>query len=184
MFLVMYRHEQRMRRRVQNLLPEHLRHHSEIVEEWVLERVWKSALKLQLTGESVGEFVNWTKTAIGRQVISFFRSSQGQSLAQEEPWPDERPNDEPGGRRPDKLGSEPDVDALLLSLDYRAALDAALAALNPRHREIVEAAYLDDFPSKQVADQLGETVANVDQVKKRFRAELHEQLLARGVPRS
>jgi RNA polymerase sigma factor (sigma-70 family) len=184
MFLMMYRHENRMRRRIQNLIPRHLGHHSEIVEEWVLERVWKSALKLQLTGESVGEFVNWSKTAIARQVISFFRSSQGQSLAQEEPWPDERPDDESGVRRARDLGWEPDMDALARSLDYRAALDAALAGLNPRHRAIVEAAYLDDLPSKQVAEQLGETVANVDQVNKRFRVELREQLQALGVPRS
>lgn len=179
-WLLLYRHETRMRRRVQNLLPAHLSHHSESVEEWVLDRVWKSALKLQLTGESVGEFVNWTKTAIGRQVISFFRSAQGQSLAQEEPWPDEQPESE-GGRRAPPIGAALDIDALARSLDYGSALEAALSALNPRHRAVVQAAYLDDLPSKQVADQLGETVANVDQIKKRFRAELHDQLMARGV---
>ena len=181
MFMLLYRHEQRMRRRVQAALPRHLQHHGNTVADWVLERVWKSALKLPVTGESTGEWVNWTKTVIGRQVISFFRSSQGQALEQERQWPDDRPDVDGGSSAPDTIGAELDIDALAVSLDYRAALDATLDKLNPKHKAIVDAAYFEDRPSKDVGEEFGETYDNVDQIKKRFRTELHAQLVARGV---
>ena len=181
MFMLLYRHEQRMRRRVQVALPGHLQHHGDTVADWVLERVWKSALKLPVTGESTGEWVNWTKTVISRQVISFFRSSQGQALEQEQQWPDDRPDADGGSSAPDTIGVELDIDALALSLDYRAAIDAALANLNAKHKAIIDAAYFEDLPSKDVGEEFGETYDNVDQIKKRFRTELHAQLVARGV---
>ena len=68
----------------------------------MLERVWKSALKLPVTGESTGEWVNWSKTVISRQVISFFRSSQGQALEEEQQWPDA----DGGSSAPDTVGVE------------------------------------------------------------------------------
>lgn len=180
MFMLLYRHEQRMRRRVQVALPRHLQHHGDTVADWVLERVWKSALKLPVTGESTGEWVNWTKTVISRQVISFFRSSQGQALEQEQQWPDER-HAADGSSAPDTIGIELDIDALAASLDYRAAIDAALANVNEKHQAIIEAAYFEDRPSKDVGEEFGETYDNVDQIKKRFRTELRAQLVARGV---
>jgi RNA polymerase sigma factor (sigma-70 family) len=181
MFMLLYRHEHRMRRRVQTALPEHLQHHSDAVAEWVLERVWKSALKLPVTGESTGEWVNWTKTAISRQVISFFRSSQGQALEQEQQWPDDRPDMADGSLAPDTIGVELDTDALAISLDYRAAVDAAVASLNVKHKAIIDAAYFEDRSSRDVGEEFEETYDNVDQIKKRFRTELRAQLVARGV---
>lgn len=178
--MLLFRHEGRMRRQVHNELPAHLRHFSETVEEWVLERVVRSALKLGVTGEHMGEWVNWWKTAVSRQVISFFRSAQGQALEREQEWPDMRAAAGDDGVA-DTVGVELDVDALAGSLDYRAALDAALAALNDKHRKIVDAAYFQDQASKDVGAEFGETVANVDQVKKRFKELLRAELTSRGV---
>ena len=180
-FLLLYRHEQRMRRKVQAQLPPFLSHHSETIEEWVLAKVMKSALKLPLTGESAGEWTNWWKRVVTRQVISFWRSSQGQALEKEIEWPDQRVVGDDDATGADTVGEDFDVDALALSLDYRAAIDAALAALNETHRAIVEAAYFEDRPSKDVGAEFGETHANVDQIKKRFREALRAELVARGV---
>jgi DNA-directed RNA polymerase specialized sigma24 family protein len=118
---------------------------------------------------------------ISRQVVSFFRSSQGQALEHEQQWPDERPDADGGSSAPDTIGVELDIDALAISLDYRAAVDAALANLNTKHKAIIDAAYFEDRPSKDVGDEFGETYDNVDQIKKRFRTELRAQLVARGV---
>jgi len=178
--MLLFRHEQRMRRRVQNELPAHLRPLSDAVEDWVLERVTRSALRLNVTGEHMGEWVNWWKTAITRQVISFFRSAQGQALEREQAWPDQRAT-AGGDGAADTIGVELDIDALAVSLDYRAACDSALAMLNDKHRRIVDAAYFQDRASKDVGAEFGETVANIDQVKKRFKEVLRAELIARGV---
>jgi DNA-directed RNA polymerase specialized sigma24 family protein len=180
-FLLLYRHERRMRRKVQTQLPAFLSHHAETIEEWVLEKVWSSALNLPLTGESAGEWTNWWKKVVTRQVVSFWRSTQGQALEKEIEWPDQRTAGDDDEHGADTIGEDFDIDALALSLDYRAAIDAALQNLNATHRAIVEAAYFEDRPSKNVGAEFGETHANVDQIKKRFRNALRAELVARGV---
>lgn len=181
MFLLLHRHEKRIRRKVQAQLPSFLSHHSETIEEWVLEKVWASALKLPLKGESAGEWTNWWKTVATRQVVSFWRSKQGQALEREIEWPDQRTSGDHDSPGADTVGEDLDIDALALSLDYRGAIDAALQQLSDKHRAIVEAAYFEDRPSKDVGAEFGETDANVDQIKKRFREALRAELLARGV---
>ena len=47
---------------------------------------------------------------------------------------------------------------LAVSLDYRTAIDAALANLNAKHKAIIDASYFEDRPSKDVGDEFGETV--------------------------
>lgn len=180
-FLLLYRHEQRMRRKVQAQLPAFLSHHADTVEEWVLQKVWRSALTLPLKGESPGEWTNWWKTVIARQVVSFWRSAQGQALDQEIQWPAQRVAGDNDSAGADTIGEDFDIDALAVSLDYRSAIDVALRDLNATHRAIVEAAYFEDRPSKDVGAQFGETHDNVDQIKKRFRAALRAELVARGV---
>jgi DNA-directed RNA polymerase specialized sigma24 family protein len=180
-FLLLYRHENRMRRKVQAQLPAFLAHHSDTVEEWVLAKVWASALKLPLKGESAGEWTNWCKQVVTRQVVSFWRSAQGQALQKEIEWPDQRAVGDDDGVGADTIGEPLDIDALALSLDLRAVIDVALGDLNARHRAIVGAAYFEDRPSKDVGAQFGESHANVDQIKKRFRSALRAELVARGV---
>lgn len=183
-FLLLYRHEQRMRRKVQAQLPAFLSHHAVTIEEWVLEKVWSSALKLPLKGESAGEWTNWWKMVVTRQVVSFWRSTQGQALEKEIEWPDQRAVGDDDATGVDTVGEDFDIDALALSLDYRAAIDAATGDLNPAHRAIVEAAYFEDRPSKDVGAEFNETHDNVDQIKKRFRNALRAELVARGVRES
>jgi DNA-directed RNA polymerase specialized sigma24 family protein len=180
-FLLLLRHEQRMRRKVQTQLPAFLSHHSETIENWVLQKVLDSALKLSLTGESAGEWTNWWKKVVTRQVVSFWRSTQGQALEKEIQWPDQCTTGDDDEHGADTIGEAFDIDALALSLDYRAAIDAALQNLTATHRAIVEAAYFEDRPSKDVGAEFGETHANVDQIKKRFRNALRAELVARGV---
>lgn len=181
-FLLLYRHEKRMRAKLRAQLPAFLSHHAETIEEWVLEKVWESALKLPLKGESPGEWTNWWKTVVTHQVISFWRSKQGQALEQEIEWPDQRvAGDDEGSTGADTVGEDFDIDSLALSLDYRAAITAALDTLSDTHRAIVEAAYFEDRPSKDVGAEFGETHDNVDQIKKRFREVLRAELVSRGV---
>ena len=97
--ILLDKHEARMRQRVALRLPEHLWHHTDTVADWVLEKVARSALKLPLEGESIGEWVNWWTRAINRQVISFWRSRQGQALEAEVELPEEHEGDEEAGRR-------------------------------------------------------------------------------------
>lgn len=180
-FHLLYRHEQRMRRKVQAQLPAFLSHHAVTIEEWVLEKVWGSALKLPLKGESAGEWTNWWKMVVTRQVVSFWRSTQGQALEKEIEWPDQRVAGDDDATGADTVGADFDIDALALSLDYRSTIDAALAQLNETHQAIVEAAYFEDRPSKDVGTEFGETHDNVDQIKKRFRNALRGELVARGL---
>jgi DNA-directed RNA polymerase specialized sigma24 family protein len=147
----------------------------------VLEKVWRSALKLPLKGESAGEWTNWWKMVVTRQIVSFWRSTQGQALEKEIEWPDQRAFGDGDATGADTIGKDFDIDALALSLDYRAAIDAAMGDLNPTHRAIVEAAYFEDRPSKDVGAEFNETHDNVDQIKKRFRNALRAELVARGV---
>ena len=182
MHLLLYRHERRIRRRVQLALPEFLAHHSDAVEAYVLDKVWKSALELPLKGESAGEWVNWWKRVVARQVVSFWRSSQGQALERETPWPSKREDDE-GARRPDPIGQELDVDQLVARIDYAGAIAAVLATMNAEHAAIIEAAYFEDRPSKDVATEFGVTVNNVDKIKERFREALRAELERRGMGR-
>ena len=179
-FMLLYRHESRMRRRVQAQLPTFLGHLSDTVEDFVLARVWESALKLPVKGESVGEWVNWWKTAVGRQVISFWRSRQGQALESETEWPSER-EDAGGKRRPDPIGREMDVDSVLDSVEYAAAIDAVLETRSERDRKIIAAAIFEDRPSKDVGNDFDETPVNVDKIKSRFRLDLRAELDRRGL---
>ena len=101
--ILLYKHEDRMRDRVALRLPEHLWRHRETVADWVLRKVARSALMLPLEGESIGEWVSWWTTAINRQVISFWRSRQGQALEAEVAFPEEHEGEEDaGGRKPSK----------------------------------------------------------------------------------
>ncbi|MEJ7784894.1 MAG: sigma factor-like helix-turn-helix DNA-binding protein [Solirubrobacteraceae bacterium] len=181
MFLLLYRHEKRMRGKVRARLPAFLSHHSETIEEWVLANVWESALKLPLKGDSPGEWTNWWKQVVTRQVVSFWRSKQGQALEKEIEWPDQRAGGDEGSNGEDTVGADFDIDALALSLDYRAAIGTALDTLSEKHRAIVQEAYLADRPSKDVGAEFDETYDNVDQIKKRFRDALRAELVARGV---
>lgn len=172
--VLLFRHEPRMRARVALRLPKHLAHHSETVAEWVLERVMRSALKLPLEGEHPGQWVNWWGAAIDRQVISFWRSTQGQTLEAEKELPSEHEGEE--GKRPDRLGEELDIDALLRRLSYGEIVNSVLDSMdNQSHAGIVRAAYSGDLSSAEVAERFDTTPQNVDQVKSRFRKALRAE---------
>lgn len=178
--MFLFRHEPRIRGWVRTEIPLHLQHVSPAAEDWVLSQVVKSAIKLKIDGEHVGEWVNWCKTAAKRQTTSFFRSAYGKAIESERSLPGEHegPDGRPVGR---PLSVDFDDEAVAAGLDYRASLDAALATLSDQHRPVVDAAYFDDRASKDVGAEFGETPANVDQIKKRFKETLRAELVARGV---
>ena len=172
--VLLHKHEDRMRQRVALRLPEHLWHHTDTVADWVLQRVARSALKLPFEGGSIGEWVNWWTSAINRQVISFWRSRQGQALEAEVALPEEHEGEEDtGGRRgPNTPGKDFDVDAHVTALVRDQAIERVLSGMkNERHVEIIEVAILEDRPSKEVAKRFDTSAANVDKVKSRVQGE-------------
>jgi len=177
--MLLFRHEERMRTRVRARLPLHLAHHADTVSDWVLERIMRSALKLQLEGESIGEWVNWTETAIARQIISFWRTAQGQALEQQRMLASEHEEDE--GVH-DSLGVDFDEERVADRIDAIGAIDAVLGSMSNRdHVAILNAVFWEDRSSAYVATEYGTSVANVDQIKTRFRKELRSELEARGL---
>jgi hypothetical protein len=178
--LLLWLHEERMRNRVRLRLPRHLQHHAETVAEWVLERVTRSALGLPLKGSSVGEWVNWWGSAIDRQVISFWRSKQGQSLEEEARLPSEHEGEEDAP--PDRLGVDFDTDRVLARALYGQIVNAVLQSMdNAEHVAILRRAIWDDQPSKTVAEEFGTSAMNVDQIKTRFKRLVREECERRGV---
>jgi hypothetical protein len=181
MHVLLYKHETRMRRRVGLRLPEHLAHHEDTVATWVLERVMRSALKLDFKGESVGEWVNWYGAVIKLQVISFFRTAQGQAIEQESavvvgargennPVPTYEPV------------TEHDLDRTVAQLCHAGVVQDVLAAIeNPMHVAVIHAAVFDDRTSADIAAEHATSANNVDRIKTRFREALREELLRRGV---
>lgn len=182
--ILLHKHEGRMRQRVALRLPEHLWHHAPTVADWVLERVTRSALKLPLEGESIGEWVRWWTRAINRQVISFWRSRQGQALEAEVELPEEHEGDESEvrRRRPNKLGEAFDVDAQLSALVRDQLIARVLDGIeNRKHVAIIEAAIFENLPSKEVARRFETSADNVDQIKSRFKARLRQEFQDQGI---
>ena len=182
--ILLYKHEDRMRQRVALRLPEHLWHHAATVAEWVLEKVARSALKLPLEGESIGEWVNWWTSAVNRQVISFWRSRQGQALEAEVEFPEEHEGEERTGgrRRPNKLGEDFDVDALLSELVRDQVIARVLNGMaNETHVAIIEAAIFENLPSKEVASRFDTSDDNVDKIKSRFKERLKQEFQSQGI---
>jgi DNA-directed RNA polymerase specialized sigma24 family protein len=178
--MLLYKHERRMRRRVALRLPERLVHHADTVSEWVLERVMRSALRLEFEGSSVGEWVNWWGRAIDRQVISFWRTTQGQALERQDPLPSEHVGEDHGV--PDRLGEELEIERLLAQTCYAEIVQTVLERMaNRLHLDVVRAAFWDDLPSGEVAERCGTTAGNVDQIKTRFRRDVRDECIRRGV---
>lgn len=182
--ILLHKHDRRMRQRVALRLPEHLWHHADTVADWVLEKVARSALKLPLEGESIGEWVNWWTTAITRQVISFWRSREGQALEAEVELPEEHENEERQGkrRRPNTLGEDFDVDAHLSALARDQAIERVFDGMaNEKHVAIIEAAIFESLPSKEVATRFDTSNDNVDKIKSRFKERLGQELKSQGI---
>lgn len=180
MQLMLFFHEPRMESRVATRLPGHLAHHQATVAEWVLQRVMTSALRLQFAGTSVGEWVNWWRTAVDRQVIAFWRSARGQSLAAETSLPSEHDGD--ADAPPDRVGAPFDEDAVLTRALLGDVVQSVLERMdNAMHASVVQAAIFGDRPSADVAAEHRTTANNVDAIKKRFRESVRRECIARGI---
>ena len=171
--LMLFLHEARMEDRVALRLPRHLAHHRATVAAWVLERVMSSGLKLQFAGTSVGEWVNWWRTAVDRQVIAFWRSALGQSLEAETG---------PGPEHDDGIGVPFDEERVLNRALYGDIVQTVLDRMdNPMHIAAIQSAIIDDQPSADVAAEHDTSANNVDAIKKRFREAVRSECLARGI---
>jgi DNA-directed RNA polymerase specialized sigma24 family protein len=178
--MLLYKYERFIRRRVALRLPEHLMHHQDTVATWVLKKLMDSALKLTLKGESVGEWVNWYGTAVDRQVISFFRTTEGKALERETRLPSEHEGDE--GAPPDHVATGLDAERIIAQACYAGLVQEVLdQLLNPMHVAVVRAAFFDDQASTDIALIHGTTAANVDQIKSRFKKALRALCQQRGV---
>jgi DNA-directed RNA polymerase specialized sigma24 family protein len=178
MWHLLFRDEGRVRARVALKLPAHLRHHRDVVATWVLERVFDSALKLQLRGESIGEFRRYCNIVVDRQYVSFWRTQQGKAIENETELPGYA-DDGDAGR--DLRGGDLDVDALVRRVELREVVEVVTGRLSHDHAAIVRRAIWDDQASKDVAAEFGTSAANVDQITSRFRRELRAECERRGV---
>lgn len=179
-WLLWDRHGRAMRRRVQLRIPAHLQHHLDTVSDWVTERVLQTALRLSLEGSSPGEWTRYWQQAVDRQTISFWRTSQGRSLERQQGLPSEQDGED--GTAPDRLGEELDVERLIARACHHEIIEGVLDRMdNANHVAIVRMACFEDLASAVVAERLGETAVNVDQVKSRFRAALRRALEDRGI---
>jgi DNA-directed RNA polymerase specialized sigma24 family protein len=174
--MLLFRYENQIRARVRLRLPAHLQRHADVVADWVLEQLLRSALKLSFTGSSMGEWVSWTNVAIKRQVISFFRTPMGRGLEREDSLPSEHHDDD----APDRIGIDFDEAGVVERMDALAAIDTAIGKVSAEHAAILHAALWDDLPSAEVAALHKTTPQNVDQIKSRFRKELRKEIEARG----
>ncbi len=175
--LMLFLHEARMEDRIALRLPRHLAHHRATVAAWVLERVMTSGLKLQFAGTSVGEWVNWWRTAVDRQVVAFWRSALGQSLEAETSHGPERDD----GMH-DRRGAPFDEERVLTRALYGDIVHAVLDRMdNPMHVSAIQRAIIDDQPSAEVAAEHDTSANNVDAIKKRFREAVRRECLARGI---
>ena len=178
--MLMFVHEAKMRRRVGLRLPDHLAHHEEVVASWVLKKVLESALKLQLEGESIGEWVSWWSTAIDRQVISFWRSAQGQALEKEAKLAAAGEGDNAADGL-ERVSDGFDVDRLVAQTCYAIVVADVIDRMqNEAHVKVVRMS-MHDLPSADIAARLGLTIANVDKITSRFRRDLKAECLARGI---
>lgn len=178
---LLFRHERRMRRRVGLRLPEHLAHHEDTVATWVLERVMRSALMLGLEGTSVGEWVRWYGTVIDRQVVSFFRTAQGQALEQEAAVEVGARSDDDAAPRYEPV-EEPDEERAVAQICHTGLVQDVLGRMeNQMHVAVIQDAFFEDRPSAEVAARHGTTAANVDRIKTRFREAVREECGRVGV---
>lgn len=165
--LLGFREGRWIRMRVQRACPSA----PEWVHEEIAGQVLEDAMSSSWRGEQIGSFRAWTKQIVVRRVADFFRTQKGEAVLTQRSFEDPEGHDllERFG------GSGEDLaDALERSL----RLDAAHVVLerlrerNVAHAEIVELRVFEDRPSREVAEVHDTSVANVDQVCSRYRAEL------------
>jgi hypothetical protein len=124
--------------------------------------------------------VNWWTSAVARQVVSFWRSKQGQALEQEAQLPSEHEGEK--NAPPDRVGVDFDADRILGQTLYAEIATAVLDGMdNASHAAIGRRAVWDDQTAKVVADEFGTTPMNVDQIKPRFKRLFREECERRGV---
>ena len=73
-------------------------------------------------------------------------------------------------------GEVPSVEFEGVPVDVHRALKVAMDELSEQHRRVVELRIWHDLSSAEVAEQTGESTANVDQIVSRFRKRVRELL--------
>ena len=149
------------------------------VPDWVHREiagnVLESALGQLWRGAQVGSFRAWLNTMIAGEICEFFRTARGRALLEQRSLDDPHQREALGRR---DAGGE----SLLDGLERTLRLDAAARALeelrerNGVHARAVELALWGDRPSREVAEECGLSVANVDQLKRRFRVEVRRRV--------
>ena len=128
----------------------------------------ESALKSAFDGESVGEFRNWINRILLRRIADFHRRREG------------KPELGPlltGDEDDEKVWGEVlSVEFAGVPVDAHRALKVAWDELSEQHQHVVEQRIFADLTTAEVAEQTGESKANVDQIVSRFRKRVRELL--------
>ncbi|MCX6389440.1 MAG: RNA polymerase sigma factor [Solirubrobacterales bacterium] len=157
------------RRRNRSLSDEQI---DDLVAQTIV-RVVESTLRSgsQFRGSSIGELRKWIYTIAKYTGVDFLRSKEQK-------------------KEVDSLqdGLEPlssndgfeisDEEEGYVQFEWRLIREELLSQLSPDHQEVVMLAVYQDLPSAQVADMTGQSVANVDKIKSRYRADLRSALEA------
>jgi RNA polymerase sigma factor (sigma-70 family) len=128
----------------------------------------ESAIKSTFDGESVGSFASWLHRITLRRIVDYYRRKEGKPETEVLLTGDE--NDE-------KLwGEVPAVQFEGVTLDVDRALKIAFDELSEAHQRVVELYVFWDLSAAEVAEETGESEANVHQIGSRFRKRLRDLL--------
>lgn len=144
----------------------------------IVQNVLLDMLKPGFRGTSAGEYVNRIKTIVTGKIADHFRKAMPRT---EHESPLVAPPDPGEGEYRDLLdrAGEERRDRIEDRLDQQRLVHEELARLreqNAVHADVAERVTLDDADPQLIADELGLTRENVDQIKSRFKKQLRERL--------
>lgn len=149
----------------------------EVVDE-AIERVVGSSMKAstRFRGETLPELFAWVYRILRNTTADHFRrigkpAEHGLTIESLDGAP---------GEDGDSARSITDEEDGYARVEIEMVTEQVLAGLSPDHREVVQLAVHQDLASAEVADRTGKTVANVDQIKSRYRRDLRSALEATG----
>jgi len=127
-------------------------------------------------GDAQGELHNWVYAILRNRIADHYRTRDRRASIASIESLDGGGGEDGSNSRADTVGEQDaGFDAIALS-EIR---EAVLADLNPDHRRAVEMS-LAGFTSAEIAERVGTSANNVDQIKTRYRKHYREALLEAG----
>ena len=149
------------------------------VEDVAMEAI-TSAIRSAFDERSYGQFRSWLNTIVDRRIADYHRRKEARPS--ETAYPDEHSDAE------EIWGESGAVEDETGRVDAQSVIDAALDALNPVHRRVIELFIFEDLSAQESADGVNEqmdghadlgtpmTVDNVSQISRRYRETVRKML--------